>query len=207
MPKTAVNTNIPQIQIVTIIALSSIFLSRPIIGIAIPGASHHSTLEAKNEELQFQEELSTILVKNTHDILMLYSQETKALEYVSPNVEKLLGISTESHRQRSEKVQAFALVNAEDSLLNRNLSRTPGNDPIHSNSEWANRKTGEHRWYHETLYQVTIRGYQKLLLVLSDRTASGIIISSWSWLWILQRVLTRPRAVFFPICLTTSALR
>lgn len=170
VPKSAVNTNIPQIQIVTIIALSAIFLASAIIGMAYLVRRSKQTLAAKNDELLFQEELFTILVQNSQDIFMLYSMETKALEYVSPNVEKLLGISTEFIGNDSKKFNVCA-VNAEDSLLNRNLSRTPGNDPIHSNSEWANRKTGEHRWYHETLYQVTIRGYQKLLLVLSDRTS------------------------------------
>lgn len=170
VPKSAVNTNIPQIQIVTIIALSAIFLASAIIGMAYLVRRSKQTLAAKNDELLFQEELFTILVQNSQDIFMLYSMETKALEYVSPNVEKLLGISTEFIGNDPKKFNVCA-VNAEDSLLNRNLSRTPGNDPIHSNSEWANRKTGEHRWYHETLYQVTIRGYQKLLLVLSDRTS------------------------------------
>ena len=156
--------------IVTIIALSAIFLASAIIGMAYLVRRSKQTLAAKNDELLFQEELFTILVQNSQDIFMLYSMETKALEYVSPNVEKLLGISTEFIGNDPKKFNVCA-VNAEDSLLNRNLSRTPGNDPIHSNSEWANRKTGEHRWYHETLYQVTIRGYQKLLLVLSDRTS------------------------------------
>ena len=99
------------------------------------------TLAAKNDELLFQEELFTILVQNSQDIFMLYSMETKALEYVSPNVEKLLAFQRNSSAT-IRKSSTFCAVNAEDSLLNRNLSRTPGNDPIHSNSEWANRKTG-----------------------------------------------------------------
>ena len=37
-------------------------------------------------------------------------------------------------------------------------------------SEWIHKETEEHRWYHETLYPVTLRGYQKLLLVISDRS-------------------------------------
>ena len=73
VPKKAVNTNIPQVQIVTIAVLSILFLIAAVIGVQYLIRRYRSTLEAKNEELQYQEELSTILVKNTHDILILYS--------------------------------------------------------------------------------------------------------------------------------------
>ena len=50
------------------------------------------------------------------------------------------------------------------------VSEAVGAGILQVESEWIHKETEEHRWYHETLYPVTLRGYQKLLLVISDRS-------------------------------------
>ncbi len=169
VPKTAVNTNIPQVQIVTIAVLCILFLIAAVIGVQYLIRRYRSTLEAKNEELQYQEELSTILVKNTHDILILYSPEKKSPEYVSPNIQNLLGIDPALIDNDLSRLKECSII-TRNSFLTADLSEAVGAGILQVESEWIHKETEEHRWYHETLYPVTLRGYQKLLLVISDRS-------------------------------------
>lgn len=169
VPKKAVNTNIPQVQIVTIAVLSILFLIAAVIGVQYLIRRYRSTLEAKNEELQYQEELSTILVKNTHDILILYSPEKKSPEYVSPNIQNLLGIDPALIDNDLSRLKECSII-TRNSFLTADLSEAVGAGILQVESEWIHKETEEHRWYHETLYPVTLRGYQKLLLVISDRS-------------------------------------
>lgn len=170
VPKAAVTTNVPQLQIVTIIVLSAISLAIVLIGMAFLVRRNKATLAAKNAELQFQEELFTILMQNFQDIFLLYSRDRRSADYISPNVEKLLGISTDYIEGDLQKLNSCA-VQSGQSLIGRDLSDITEKGILYADSEWINCKSGEHRWYHETLYHVTLHDEKRLLLVLSDRTS------------------------------------
>ena len=170
VPKNAVNTNIPQIQIVTIMALSLIFLAVAAMAVTYLIRRSRQTLAAKDEQLLFQEELFSILVHKSQDIFILCSKEHESIDYISPNIEQLLGLKPEDIGNDLQKFNACA-VDAEKSILNMDLHKIREGAPLQANTQRYNIQTGEHRWYHETLYPVTVRGYQKVLLVLSDRSS------------------------------------
>ena len=50
-------------------------------------------INAKELELKYREQLFDILVSTTDDIYVMFAAGSFAVEYVSPNVKKLLGIS------------------------------------------------------------------------------------------------------------------
>ena len=170
VPKNAVNTNIPQLQIVTIIALSVVFLVAAALGVTYLICRNKQTLAAKNEELLFQEELFNILVHKSQDIFILCSSEDESIDYISPNIERLLGIRMKDIGSDLHNFRVPA-IKAEKSFLKTDLHKIRKEDPLQTDSQWINAQTGERRWYHETLYSVAVRGCKKVLLVLSDRSS------------------------------------
>ena len=172
VPKDAVNTNIPQIQIMTAIALSIIFLASAAMGVTYLIRRSNQTLAATNEELQFQKELFAILVHKSQDIFIICSKEDDSIDYMSPNIERLLGVKIKEIGSDLNKFETSTLDDTKKSILNMDLRRLQNDDqPLQTNSQRINVKTGKHRWYHETLYLVSVCGCQKLLLVLSDRSS------------------------------------
>ena len=170
VPKNAVNTNIPQIQFVTIIALSVVFLAVAVMAVTYLIRRSKETLAAKDEQLLFQEELFNILVHNSQDIFILCSKEHESIDYISPNIEQLLGLKPEDIGDDLKKFNACA-IDAEKSILNMDLHKIRKGNPLQANTQRYNVQTGKHRWYHETMYPVTVQGYKKVLLVLSDRSS------------------------------------
>lgn len=67
--------------------------------------THRDMLE-KDSEIELQEQLfnmlSTYLSNNTDDVYMLVDIEKHSVDYISPNVERVLGVSRESVENRLE---------------------------------------------------------------------------------------------------------
>ena len=52
--------------------------------------------DAKELAIESREQLFSMLVRNADDIYVMFSPDAYEVEYVSPNVEKLLGVSVEA---------------------------------------------------------------------------------------------------------------
>lgn len=52
--------------------------------------------DAKELAIESREQLFSMLVRNADDIYVMFSPDVYEVEYVSPNVEKLLGVSVEA---------------------------------------------------------------------------------------------------------------
>ena len=64
----------------------------------------HAALRRKNTELLYRDELFQKLSLNVDDVFLMLDAETSKVDYVSPNIERLLGIPWREVRQ-----DAFAL--------------------------------------------------------------------------------------------------
>lgn len=130
--------------------------------------THRDMLE-KDKKIAYQEQLfnifSTYLSNNTDDVYMMIDLEGERAEYVSPNVERVLGVS--------EKNAVSALRSAEGNVY---AAMVNGNGKEGSlaletvNTERINPQTGEHKWFQESAYCIEIQGRRKLVLYISDRT-------------------------------------
>ena len=52
-------------------------------------------LGGEEDEVQYHEKLFSILANNTNDVFLMFTASNYSVEYVSPNVERVLGISQE----------------------------------------------------------------------------------------------------------------
>ncbi len=115
----------------------------------------------KNREIQLREHFFDLLLRTTDDIFILFSPDTFVAEYVSPNLERLLGL-------RPEEISGDVRLLWGEQQPDWDL---PCGKICSVSREFFLRQTGEHRWFKEQLYHFTLDGLRRMILILSDRTA------------------------------------
>ncbi len=126
------------------------------------------------QEIEYHMQLfdifATYLTNNTGDVYMMLDQETDEIEYVSPNLEQVLGVTAENI---IEVIQAEDLGTdpVETEVYYEEIRRlTPGKSARPRNTERINPKTGEHKYFQENTYCTLIQGKSKRVVYISDRT-------------------------------------
>ena len=109
----------------------------------------------KDRELQYQEKLleifSTFLSDNVDDVYMLFDAAGEQAEFVSPNIERVLGIPwTCSRDNRQQIVQARDFIGGE-SLREELAALQPGMSLAPVETERENPKTGERKFFRESV--------------------------------------------------------
>lgn len=126
-------------------------------------------LSEKEKELQYMEWLFSILTQNTDDVFVLFSPETFKADYISPNVERVLGVERQLISDDVHKMM-LAAVDNQFTLSKENLASIKEDETWKADRELRHCVTGECRWYKEHLYHVKMHGEDRFLLMLSDRT-------------------------------------
>ncbi len=106
------------------------------------------------------------LTTSVDDIFVVLDRETWRVDYLSPNVERLLGIP---RQEAMADIQLLAHGSG-DPLTREQLEGIP----VHACRRWdrehRHQATGERRWFRETVSREVIQGTEKLVVVMSDRT-------------------------------------
>ena len=121
-------------------------------------------------EILYRDELFMKLSMNVDDVFLMLDAQTDRADYVSPNVEKLLGITAE---QIQEDVHVLGKLHPQESA-EQTLNVLTGlavNEQREWDFEYIHQKTGEHRWFHIIAMGSNVEGRTKYILVMSDRTA------------------------------------
>ena len=124
--------------------------------------------DAKELAIESREQLFSMLVRNADDIYVMFSPDAYEVEYVSPNVEKLLGVSVEAVKNNIRALSDSAADPSSDPRID--IASLEEGECLQVFRERIQARTGERRWYQETLYRESIKGVDKYVLVLSDRT-------------------------------------
>ena len=128
----------------------------------------------KDWEMQYQERVfeifSTFLSDNVDDIYMMLDEKGKKAEFISPNVERVLGLS------RSALMENLQILDQAKYFTGGRVSREdlkklkPGMSLERMETERVNRQTGERRWFQESVHCVSLQGVKKIIVYISDRT-------------------------------------
>lgn len=143
--------------------------------IVIAGISYYVARHSKKKimekenDVQYREHLFSILANNTDDIYLMFSPEDYALEYVSPNVERVLGIPIEEAKSNIRVLKRM-YDNDSKKLSADSLKELQIGDSLSIEGERIHRKNMEPRWFRETVYKTTVGDSQRYVAVLSDRT-------------------------------------
>ena len=107
---------------------------------------------------------------NVDDVFLMLDAKTYQADYVSPNAEKLLGITVEQIRKDIRVLEKLHPAEHEDPEKNY-----LGAIRVHEQREWdleyVHLKTGERRWFHNIAMGSEVNGKKKYILVMSDRTS------------------------------------
>ncbi len=129
-----------------------------------------SQSERKNKALLKQKQLFTLLVNGTVDMFMMFSAKDFTVDYVSPNMEYLLGLSLDEVRGDIRQFLNTALKLEEEWLTLDRLMEIPLGDSIQLLNEHVHQRTLERRWYQKSIYHFYLNNDHKFIMVVSDRT-------------------------------------
>ena len=131
-------------------------------------------IKEKEQETAYQSQLFELsfsyLSQNTDDVYTIIDHETEKLEYVSPNLERVLGVTPEELTGYLQNADLAADPKGAIAYYKKVKALRPGERVESRNMERINPKTGEHKYFLESAYCVDIQGRKKRVSYLSDRT-------------------------------------
>ena len=169
VPTGVVNASMNRLQTSTLVLVAGVSLCIAAMLLTYITRKTRQSLLRKDTELLYREELFSTLSGNVDDIFMMLDAKKLHVDYLSPNIEKLVGIPEEEARADIRTLDEL-VRNRETALIFDQLLAIQAGQQMDWDREYIHRKTGENRWFHGTALCRELRGRKKYILVLSDRT-------------------------------------
>ena len=170
VPVRVVNASLDKLWFHTIQIVAGIAAGFALMIILLIVRRSHTTLRRKNTEISYRDELFQKLSLNVDDVFLMLDAETTKVDYVSPNIERLLGIPWREVRQDARVLAA--LHPKDDPERDKNyLEGLLSGQQREWDDEYVHLETGERRWFHIVAMGSEVEGRTKHILVVSDRTA------------------------------------
>ena len=99
VPVGIVNASLDKLWFHTVQIVAGIAVGFAVLVILLIVRKSHVTLRRKNTEISYRDELFQKLSMNVDDVFLMLDAKTSKVDYVSPNIERLLGIPWEEVRQ------------------------------------------------------------------------------------------------------------
>ena len=165
-----VNASMNSLQRSTILLVGAVVLCIAALLISFIIQKGRINLRKKDTEILYRDELFQKLSMNVDDVFLMLDAKTYQVDYVSPNVEKLLGITVEQIRKDICILGKMYPEEQEDPEKNY-LEEIQVHEQREWDFEYVHLKTGEKRWFHNIAMGSEVNGKKKYILVMSDRTS------------------------------------
>ena len=152
-------------------------------------------LRRRDTEILYRDELFTRLSRNVDDVFLMMDAETSRTDYVSPNIERLLGVPLEQVQQDIRVLRALHPKDSPDRDKNF-LAGIQCGEQYEWNADYAHQQTGERRWFHVVAMGSEVAGRTKYILVMSDRTADRKINQALSEAVAAAEAASRAKSTF-----------
>lgn len=169
VPTAVVNASMNKLQSGSLLLVTGIAVCLGAVLLVFIVRRYRRSLIEKDAEILYREELFSTLSNKVDDIFAMLDAENLHVDYISPNIERLVGIS-ESDARSNIRVVDRLVKDSETVLILDRLSDIPSGEQAEWDREYVHRETGELRWFHVTALCREIQGAKKYILVLSDRT-------------------------------------
>ena len=165
-----VNASMNSLQHSTILLVGGIVFCIAAFFISLIIQKGRTDLRKKDTEILYRDELFQKLSMNVDDVFLMLDAKTYKTDYVSPNAEKLLGITVE---QIHKDICILGKLHPEESEASeKNYLKEI---KVYEQKEWdfecVHQKTGEKRWFYIVAMGSEVNGQKKYILVMSDRTS------------------------------------
>ena len=152
-------------------------------------------LRRRDTEILYRDELFTRLSRNVDDVFLMMDAETSRVDYVSPNIERLLGVPLEQVQQDIRALRALHPKDSPDHDKNFFAGIQCG-EQSEWNADYAHQQNGERRWFHIVVMGSEVAGRTKYILVMSDRTADRKINQALSEAVAAAEAASRAKSTF-----------
>ena len=167
VPVSIVNASLDELWFHTVQIVAGIVAGLALLVILLIVRRSHTTLRRKNTEISYRDELFQKLSRNVDDVFLMLDAETSKVDYVSPNIERLLGIPWKEVRQNAFALDKLGAPEHGENFLDGLLS----GQQREWDFEFEHLETKERRWFHNIAIGSEVEGRTKYILVMSDRTA------------------------------------
>ena len=170
VPVSIVNANLDMLWFRTAQIVAGVAAGLALLIILLIVRRNHTTLRRKNTEILYRDELFQKLSLNVDDVFLMLDAKTSKVDYVSPNVERLLGLPWKEVRQ---DVHVLANLHPKDDP-DRDKNFLEGlyrGEQREWDAAYLHQETKELRWFHIVAMASEVADRTKYILVLSDRTA------------------------------------
>ena len=165
-----VNDSMNSLQRSTILLVSAVVLCIAAFSISLVIQKSRINLKKKDTEILYRDELFQKLSMNVDDVFLMLDAKTYHADYVSPNVENLLGITVEQIRKDISILGKLHIAEQGDPEKNY-LEEIQVNGQREWDFEYVHLRTVEKRRFHNIAMGSEVNGKKKYILVMSDRTA------------------------------------
>ena len=165
-----VNASMNSLQRSTMLLVSVVVLCIAALLISFIIQKSRASLRRKDTEILYRDELFQKLSMNVDDVFLMLDAKTYEADYVSPNVEKLLGFTVEQIRK---DIYVLGKLHPRDSKNPKKnyLEGIQTSEQKEWDFEYVHQKTGEQRWFHIVAMGSEVNRKKKYILVMSDRTS------------------------------------
>ena len=170
VPRDSVNAAMNQLWQRTMQIVALVVLSIAAMVLLMVMHRGRTKLRRQNTAILYRDVLFEKLSQNVDDVFLLLDAQKHRADYVSPNIERLLGLTMKSVRKN---IGTLALLYPADfpGRTKNYLEGLACGDQREWDTEFVHQKTGEHHWFHVVAMGSEVEGQTKHILVLSDRTA------------------------------------
>ena len=169
VPTDVVNSSMNKLQSTTMLVVSGIAIALAVMLLLLVIIHNRQKLRRKDNELLARDELFSKLSVNVDDVFLMVDANDLRVEYVSPNIEKLVGISEQQVLDDIHEIEHLIRTDESVHILDQLSTILPG-EQREWDREYIHQKTGEELWFRVVVFCTDIQGEKKYILDLSDRT-------------------------------------
>jgi len=167
-PKAIVNANMNNLQYTTMVVMGCVVGALAIVFVLLILQGSKKKLQIKDRQLLVREELFSYLARNVDDVFLMIDIDTRKVEYISSNVQRILGISPQAVR---EDYHVLCHAGKEDCSAHlESLMRMEQGGQQEWDREFINQETGDPRYIHVIGFITAIQGEKKCILNMSAHT-------------------------------------
>ena len=169
VPAGVVNASMNNLQSTTVMLVMGVGICLSLVVITWIIRENRLKLRQRDSALLARDELFSRLSDNVDDIFLTLDIRTKKVEYISPNIQKLLGISP-ADVQKDIRILRHAESGTKARVTLDDLARMKHGEQEEWDKEFIHQGNNEVRFFHVIAFCSDVQGEKKCIIDFSDRT-------------------------------------